>query len=457
MQPRDDSLLNYASRAGYGRRSSFQIDRNGGLIVGEVFDRNIRQPLVLAPSQRYQGMLLLGDPDVGKTFAMEEWALQDMVAGRGLIFIDPDGKAVKDLISLVPRNRVNDVIYLDATNLSHPVGFNWLEIDPNDFNVHRTRDLLSHGVDEAVDSLYDFGGPDVTKRVKYLIRKSVELLTYRRGGGTVIDVPQMLTSPERATLDKAIAADEACRDIWEGWTETITDEANRDAIDIIKSIWRDFLDSSVRDILGQRRSTFNLRNAIEESKIILVNASTASLGDVGSSLLGMAILQKVCLATMARADLRETERRDFFIYVDEFPRFIEQTMANALLGELAKFHIGTVVASVVTADLLADPGFRSVLEQVDVVASGRVRNDPNHAVSSRIGRIMPAQLASLPNHTVYIRLDSGTAGQVYQIDIPYLNAAVNQQLGVTLARLSTAKYGCSRAEVENDLQRRLNQ
>ncbi|MDE6492803.1 MAG: type IV secretory system conjugative DNA transfer family protein, partial [Lactobacillus sp.] len=313
-----------------------------GVLLGVNEFRGVEKQIRLSENDRRRHTYVIGSTGMGKSILLTNVAYQDMCEGRGFAFIDPHGDAVELLLSKVPENRIDDVVYFEPADIEHPIGMNMFEYttdDQKDFIVQEGISMLT--------SLFDpnnqgFFGP----RGQHMFRNAALLLMSDPNGATFIDIPQCFTDPEFVKNKLKYVRDKAVYDYWT--KEFPASQKSNDAGEVItwfSSKWGPFLSNTImRNILGQKKSGFNIREMMDNRKIFLVNLSKGKLGDINANLLGMILVMKFQQAAMSRADIPEDERKDFCLFVDEFQNFATESF-ESILSEARKYRLNLFLAN----------------------------------------------------------------------------------------------------------------
>lgn len=425
-----------------------------GVLLGENEYRGERKPIRLSENDRRRHTYVIGATGMGKSVFLGNIAYQDMVAGRGFAFIDPHGDVVEDLLSKVPPERIDDVIYFDPGDLENPVGMNMFEFtspDQKDFIVQEGINMLY--------SLYDPGHTGIFgPRGEHMFRNAALLLMSDPKGATFIDIPRVFIDPEFVKSKLQYVTDKSVYDYWT--KEFPQSQKSNDAGEVTTwfvSKWSPFLQNMMmRNILGQVKSGFNLREIMDGKKILLVNLSKGKVGELNSKLLGMIFVMKFQAAAMSRVDTPEAERNDFCLFVDEFQNFSTESF-ESILSEARKFRLNLVVANQFMTQL-TDKIREGVLGNVGTIIAGRVGVTDAKLLEDVFSPVFNAEdLHNQPNHHAI--------AQVMMFDMPTkpftmsLLPPMGEKRDEVLASLkmySATKYGRPRAEVDKEINARLS-
>jgi len=440
------------------RQASRQVDgpRNmpdDGLLLGYNVFRGVKKPVRLSLEDRRRHLYVVGQTGVGKSIFLENLALQDMLAGRGFAFVDPHGETVERLMAMVPRERTEDVIYFCPADMEYPMGLNLFE-----FDMPEQKDFL---IQEAINMLYKLYDPlhqgIIGPRYEHWFRNAALTLMSDPEGSTFIDIPKVFTDNKYAKQKLQHVTDQTVLDFWNKEMASTTDYHKSEVLGWFVSKFGAFLSNEMmRNIIGQTKSAFNLRDIMDGKKLLFVNLSKGRTGELNSKLLGMIFIMKFQAAAMSRADTAEYEREDFCLYVDEFQNFSTDSFAT-ILSEARKYRLNLVVANQFTTQL-TDEIRDAVFGNVGSTVSFRVGADADaDALSKKFQPIFEREdILRLPNYnTVTQMLIGGVPTQPFSMaTIPPLGKP-NAQLAVALKQLSAAKFGRPKATVESEIFARL--
>ena len=380
-------------------------------------------------------------------------AYQDMMDGRGFAFIDPHGDLVESLLGKVPKERVEDIIYFNPADMTNPIGLNMFEYDTPD-----QKDFL---VQEAINMLYGLYDPGHTgivgPRLEHIFRNCALLLMADPEGGTFIDVPKCLIDPEFVKSKLKYVKDQQVIDFWT--KEFPASQRSNEAGEVVSWVVAKFgpfiSNDAMRNIIGQTKSGFNLRDIMDNNKILLVNLSKGKMGELNSRLLGIIFVMKFQAAAMARADIPEDQRVDFSLYVDEFQNFATDSF-ESILSEARKYKLSLIMGNQFMTQL-TDKIREAIIGNVGTVISGRIGiTDAELMVKKFQPTFDVDDLAKLPNFQsiTSVMINNVPSAPFSMNWIPPMGQ-VNTQLRDALVRLSSAKYGKPRAVVEKEIFDRL--
>ena len=440
------------------RQMSKQVDGptdvlDEGLLIGYNEFRGVKKPIRIGAKDRRRHVYIIGQTGVGKSVLQENMAYQDMMDGRGFAFIDPHGDLVESLLGKVPKERVEDIIYFNPSDMANPIGLNMFEFDTPD-----QKDFL---VQEAINMLYGLYDPGHTgivgPRLEHIFRNCALLLMADPAGGTFIDVPKCLIDPEFVKRKLKYVKDQQVIDFWT--KEFPASQRSNEAGEVISWVVAKFgpfiSNDAMRNIIGQTKSGFNLREIMDNNKILLVNLSKGKMGELNSKLLGIIFVMKFQAAAMARADTPEDQRVDFSLYVDEFQNFATDSF-ESILSEARKYKLSLIMGNQFMTQL-TDKIREAIIGNVGTVISGRIGvTDAELMVKKFQPTFDVDDLSKLPNFQsiTSVMINNVPSAPFSMNWIPPMGQ-VNTQLRDALVRLSAAKYGKPRAIVEKEIFDRL--
>jgi len=285
---------------------------------------------------RRKHLYVVGKTGTGKSTMIANMAINDMRNGEGVAVIDPHGDLTNALLDFIPSHRINDVAYLDPSDIAHPFHLNPLEIE----NVAQ-REIVASGIVSIFYKLYAHSwGP----RLEYILRNTILTLLYVPQS-TLLQVPELLTNEKFRQKVVENLSDQVLKNFWTNEFNKMSPQLRSEAIMPILNKVGQFLSSqTIRNIVGHPKSTINLEKMMNEGKIILMNLSQGKLGEDNSALLGAMMITKIQLAAMGRVYQNEESRRDFYLYVDEFQNFATSSFVK-ILSEARKYRLNLILAN----------------------------------------------------------------------------------------------------------------
>ncbi len=407
--------------------------------------RNQERVFGIKTDDRRRHMYVIGKTGMGKTNLLENLAIQDIQKGHGVAFIDPHGDTAEKLIKAIPANRMNDVIYFNPSDQDFPIAFNVLEKVDSEY-----RHLVASGLVGVFKKIWaDSWGP----RLEYILRNAImALLEYP--GSTLLGVTRILV--DKNYRDRVIekVTDPVIKSFWVDEFSKWEPRVLQEVISPIQNKVGQFLSSSlIRNIVGQTVSTFDVREAMDSQKIIIMNFSKGRIGEDNSALLGAMMITKIQLAAMARVDIPEETRKDFYLYVDEFQNFATESFAN-ILSEARKYHLNLVLANQYVSQI--DERVRdAIFGNAGSIISFRVGASDAEWLEKEFEPVFTANdIVNLPKFQIYLKLMiDGIAGDAFSATtLPpiKLEDAGNEE---KIIRISRERYTNSKEDVEEKIRR----
>lgn len=439
------------------RQASKQVDGphqllNEGFLLGYNVYRGVKKEIRLATNDRRRHTYIIGQTGTGKSKLLENLALQDMLDGKGFAFIDPHGDSAEALLGMVPKERVEDVIYFNPADMASPLGLNLFEFDTPD-----QRDFL---VQEAIAMLYRLYDPGHTgiigPRYEHWFRNAALTIMSDPKGSSFIDIPQVFNDDAFAKEKLKHVTDQTVLDFWNKEMAQTSDYHKSEVLGWFVSKFGAFLSNEMmRNIIGQTKSGFDLRDIMDNKKILLVNLSKGKTGELNSQLLGMIFVMKFQAAAMGRADVPEDQREDFALYVDEFQNFATDSF-ESILSEARKYRLNLILANQFVTQL-TDKIREAIIGNVGTVISGRIGTTDAELMEKKFTPVFDAEdLTKLPNYEgVAVAQINGVPSAPFSMSFPPILGRPNPRLAEALKKLSAAKYGKPRAQVEQEIFARL--
>jgi len=319
---------------------SAEVPTSGGTFIGIGYYRGIKRPVYILPKDRMRHTYIIGKTGVGKSELLKEMIKQDIKAGYGVCVIDPHGDLVEDVLRYIPPERAEDVIYFDPSDTQRPMGLNLLEA----YNEEQ-KHFITTSIINLMYKLYDPQRTGIIgPRFEHAVRNAM-LTVMSEPGTTFVEVVRCLTDPKYVQELLPKVQDPIVRRYWTDQIAQTSDFHKSEVLDYIVSKFGRFVtNKTMRNIIGQSKSAFDFRKVMDEGKILLINLSKGKLGEENSSFLGLVLIPKILVAAMSRQEIPEEQRRDFYLYVDEFQNFATPDFA-VILSEARKYHLGLTVAN----------------------------------------------------------------------------------------------------------------
>lgn len=393
---------------------------------------------------RRRHMYIIGKTGMGKTNLLEHLALQDIRNGHGVAYVDPHGDTAEKLIRMIPKDRIQDVVYFNPADQGFPIAFNVMEqVNPE------YRHLVASGLVGVFKKLWaESWGP----RLEYILRNAIlALLEYP--GSTLLGVMRILVDKKYRTLVINHVTDPVVKSFWVDEFSKWNDRVLQEVISPIQNKVGQFLSTSlIRNIVGQTKSSFDIRSLMDERRILILNLSKGRVGEDNSALLGAMMITKIQMAAMARVDMPENDRKDFYLYVDEFQNFATESFAN-ILSEARKYRLNLILAN-------------QYITQIDEVVRDAIFGNAGTLIAFRVGAVdseflekefepvfMMNDVVNLSKYSIYLKLMiDGIAGDAFSATtLPPIETEGGLDVSQSVIKASRERYAFSKEKVEEDI------
>lgn len=309
-----------------------------GLYLGTNTYRGDKKKIFMTNEDRFRHFYIIGQTGTGKSSIIQLMARQDFNSGKGVCVVDPHGSLIEDLLPYIPRERADDVIYFNPADTERPMGLNILEADNDE-----ERDLVAL---DAMNMMVKMFGEEIFgPRIQDYFRNGcLTLMADEEEGGAITDLVKLFTDDEWQKYKVSKVKNPIVRSFWEKQMAQTGQREKAEMIPYFAAKFGQFYTNTlIRNIVGQTRSAFDVSKCMNESKILLMNLSKGLIGDINAQLLGMIAVSKIQVAAMRRQRQSKEERRDFFLYIDEFQNFVTPSI-ESILSEARKYRLGLILA-----------------------------------------------------------------------------------------------------------------
>ena len=424
-----------------------------GIILGKNIFRGEETVVRMADDDRRRHLYVIGQTGTGKSTLVNNMIQQDIENGRGVAFIDPHGDAVEKILGLIPKTRVEDVIYFNPADTQRPMGLNMLEFHPAhpEQKTFIANEMISifkklwKDIPEAFGPMFE----------QYMRNALLLIMDDPESNSTLLEVPKVLTDADFRKHKLSKTSNQVIKDFWEKEAEKAGGEAAlANIVPYITSKTNIFLANDImRPIVCQQKSAFDFRKIMDEKKILLVNLAKGKLGDVNSNLLGLIIVGKLLMAALSRVDVPEEKRSDFYLYIDEFQSFTTESIAT-ILAEARKYRLDLIIAHQFIGQLK---------ENIKDAVFGNVGSMMAFRVGAEDGEFLVKQfeptfseqdLLNIDNFNAYLRLlIHNQTSRPFNIQTsPPVEG--NLEIASKAKEFSRMKYGQDKAEVEKEIKER---
>jgi hypothetical protein len=425
-----------------------------GLYLGKSIFRGIERPIYMGDADRQRHMYIIGRTGTGKSQFLLTLAYQDILNGKGIAFIDPHGDAAEELINLIPPQRAKDVVYWDPADVERPFGMNMLE--------YQNEDQKHFVVESIIGMLYKLYDPNKTgiigPRLEHAAR-NVMLTAMEIPGGSLIEVVRLLQDPNYVKEVLPLVTDPLVRRYWTDQIAQTSDFHKSETLDYFVSKFGKFVTvAMLRNIIGQGRPSFNMREIMDTGKILIVNLSKGKMGEDNSKFLGLVLVPKILASAMSRTDMPEDQRRDFYLYVDEFQNFATESFAS-ILSEARKYRLNLIVANQFMGQL-EDNIKGAIIGNIGTIMTYRVGTQDASFLQNEYAPTFTEQdLLNIPFNTLYVKTQvKGEPIPPFSMNVyKDMNAWKGLQrldIGRAIKELSRLTYGRDRRMVEEEIAQR---
>lgn len=408
--------------------------------------RNQEAVFGIKTDDRRRHMYIIGKTGMGKTNLLEHLAIQDIRSGHGVAYVDPHGDTAEKLITMIPPERLNDVIYINPADQEFPIAFNVMEQVAPEY-----RHLVASGLVGVFKKLWaESWGP----RLEYILRNAL-LALLECPDSTLLGVMRILVDKKYRAHVVNQVKDPVVKSFWVDEFTKWNDRVLQEVVAPIQNKVGQFLSTSIiRNIVGQPQSSFNIRDAMDQRKIIILNLAKGRIGEDNSALLGAMMITKIQMAAMARVDMPEEQREDFYLYVDEFQNFATESFAN-ILSEARKYRLNLILAN-------------QYVTQIDEIVRDAIFGNAGTLIAFRVGAVDSEFLekefepvftmhdvVNLPKYNIYLKLMiDGIAGDAFSATtLPPIETEGMEDMSEKAIKISRERYAQGKVDVEGKINR----
>ncbi|MBI4053887.1 MAG: ATP-binding protein [Candidatus Doudnabacteria bacterium] len=439
------------------KRAPAPINTPGeGITLGENTYRGIRTPIRIAPGDRRRHMYIIGRTGTGKSEFMKNLIIQDIKNGEGVAVVDPHGELVDGVLEHIPQSRAEQVIYFNPSDLERPLGLNMLEA--------RSPEMMDFSIQEMIEIFYKLFPPEmIGPMFEHNMRNvMLTLMADKEFPGTIAEIPRMFTDTEFQKYKLSKVTDPVVRNFWEKEMAKTSDFHKSEMLGyLISKVGRFVENEMMRNIIGQPKSAFDFREIMDQGKILLINLSKGQTGEVNSKLLGLIIVSKLQMSALSRADVPEDQRRDFYLYVDEFQNFVTDSFAT-ILSEARKYRLNLIIAHQYLGQLVTSaPGQSVQNSKIRDAVFGNVGTMMCFRIGVEDAEIMAKEFAPVFNEYDVINVDrfqayaklmiNGTASRPFNMATPPPPKGGSLEVASAIKELSRLKFGRARSQVTAEI------
>jgi len=420
-------------------------------VLGESVFHGQRMQFGIRPIDRARHVYVIGKTGMGKSTLLENMTFSDIQSGKGIAVIDPHGDLIEAILRFIPKSRSNDVVLFDPSDRDYPISFNMLECTNPD-----QRSLICSGLMSVFTKLWPeaFSG-----RMEHILRNTL-LALLENEGSSMLGILRMFGDDAFCKKMVSNITDPMVKSFWESEYAGWTDKYRTEAVAAIQNKIGQLLTTPlIRNIVGQVKSTLDIRHAMDTGKIVLVNLSKGKLGEDTSAFLGSMLVTKFQIDAMSRADIPEKDRKEFYLYVDEFQNFATKSFAT-ILSEARKYKLALTMAHQYVGQLTIagnDSSLRdAVFGNVGSMISFQVGSDDAEDLSLQFEEMVTQNdILSLPKYHAYVRLMiDGISSKPFSVStLAPPKFEQDEKRVETIRALSRERYAQKRADVEEKIMR----
>lgn len=432
-----------------------------GILLGHNIYRGVKKEIRMKNEDRFRHFYVVGQTGTGKSSVLQVMIRQDFRNGKGVCVMDPHGQLIEDLLPFIPRERADDVIYFNPADLERPMGLNLLEAD-----TPEERDMIALEAMNIMIKLFDeeVFGP----RIQDYFRNGCLTLMESKEGGALTDIVRLFTDDDFQREKTKDVKNPVVKSFWDHQMAKTGAREKQEMIPYFASKFGAFVTNGLmRNIIGQTKSAFNFANVMNQGKILLVNLSKGETGDINSKLLGMIVVAKLQAAALARQRMPKEERRDFFMYIDEFQNYVTDSI-EVILSEARKYRLSLNMAHQYLAQLEGGGGGGKSSKSVNLkdAVFGNVGSIMAYKIGAQDAEYMAKEMAPVFSDQDLINIDKYKAVMKLSIDTqpskpfsiipvnPYLEEG-DKEAAEAYKQLSRLKYGRDKEFIEREVFRRL--
>ena len=395
----------------------------------------------LSQDQRRRHLYSIGSTGAGKTTFLQSLILQDIHLGRGVCVIDPHGDMAEEIANCIPRHRVNDVIYFDAGDREHPIGFNPL----SGWDSDDQRELVASQIVSTFKGLWrDSWG----EWLEYLLKNTLLALLERRGVAiSLLSIPRMLEDPEYRAHILAGVHDPVVKGFWQDYFGGFGNREQHERISsTLNKAGKFVLSPVLRNILGQKRSGFDMTAVMDEGKVLIVNLAKGKIGEDNANFLGSLIVSDIVGRAMQRADRPEASRRDFHLFIDEFQSLTTDSFAT-IVSEARKYRLSLAISHQ-NFDQISPKVLAAILKNTGTLAAFRVNFEDAQKLALSFRPVLAGALAESQTGEFWCQMN-GKVRQIQSI-APWEQEKLCRGSVGRVQRSSRMRFGCNREILRRD-------
>jgi len=410
---------------------------------GKTTFRGEKKKFGIKDDDKRRHVYIIGKTGMGKTELLKNMVVQDIRNGHGVGFVDPHGEAAEEILNFIPEERIKDVVYFNPADIESPIAFNIMEDVNADY-----RHLIAGGLMGVFKKIW----PDVwSSRMEYILNNAI-LALLEIPGSTLLGVNRLLSDAEWRDEIVAQLKDPIVKAFWLKEFARYNQRYEVEATAAIQNKIGQFISAPlIRNIIGQEKSSIDMRKIMDEGKILIMNLSKGKIGEDNSRLLGALLITKLQLAAMSRVDIPEKQRKDFVLYIDEFQNFSTDSFAN-ILSEARKYRLSLVLAHQYIAQM-EEKVRDAVFGNIGTMMLFRVGADDAEFLEREFSpEFFVEDMVNLPKQNIYVKLMiSGLTSRPFSAETLAPVEMPERTFEKEIIEFSRKTYGTAKAGVEKKI------
>lgn len=366
--------------------------------LGVATHRGQNRMVGIQKADRFRHAYVIGKTGTGKSTLYQNMAMQDIVSGRGVCFVDPHGEAVDFILEHIPKNRIDDVILFDPSDAEYPFALNLLE-----WKNESEKDFL---VSEAIQIFYKIFDPDqngvIGPQFEHWMRNAALTVMADPEGGTLLEIPRLFIDKGFENYKRKFVKDAAVQEFWDKQMAKTADFHRSEMLNYFGSKFGRFANNSlIKNIVGQKKSSFGMGQAINSEKIVLIKLCKGKIGDINAQMLGMILMTKLQLAALKRAEVEGTMRAPFYLYADEFQNIMTDAFIS-MLSESRKYGLAVHLTNQYIAQL-PEKMRNAILGNIGTLIVFQIGTTDAEFLKTEMAPIDANDMQNIPLHNFYIK------------------------------------------------------
>ncbi len=429
-----------------------------GILMGHNVYRGEKREVRIMNEDRTRHQYIIGKSGCGKSVLLNFMARQDIINGNGCCVIDPHGDLIEDCLKYIPKERAKDIVVFNPADQERPMGINILEA-----NTPEEMDMASSQATEIFIKI--FGDEIFGPRIQHYFRNAcLTLMEDKEEGATLIDVPRMFVDDEFMKYKVSKVTNPVVRSFWEHEYAQTGDRERQEMIPYFSSKFGPFITNTImRNTIGQPKSAFDFQDIINNKKVLLINLAKGKIGDLNTQLLGLVVVARIQMAAMARANMAKEDRKDFFLFVDEFQNFATDSFCS-ILSEARKYRLALIMAHQYIGQLTVSK-FGSTSTAIRDAVFGNVGTMLSFKIGAEDAEYMAKEYApvlsehdviNIANYKAYVKLNiHNTTSRPFSMETIYDTSGANEKSAEIIKQYSSLKYGRKKIFVDQEIEARI--